>query len=877
MVDAALFDMFRSEVLLHLDVLVGGVEQIATRDLDDSTVEKLARAAHSIKGAARIIDVSSGVRIAEALEQYFDLVRGGKLVMQRPDAATLQRGLDLVRTLAGRDLTELDSWMQQSAPVVDKIVTAIAALRQVRPAPAATPVRATAPVAPGTSWTDDSLADLFRVEVESNCAALTAGLLVLERDPAAGVASLMRAAHSIKGAARIVDVDLAVGLAHAMEDCFVAAQDGRIVLRSEDIDALLRTVDVILTITRESDFETWQQTHAAPTASLVRELAAISAARQQTVAPARPTRAAHTNPTPAAAARVVRVTVDNINRLMNLAGESLVEARRLEPFASSLHKLGQRQTQLADLIGEIGFHLQGTADDRVQALVTAARQRALECRDTTMEKMSEIDAYAQRAEDLTERLYRAAIASRMRPFADALHGFPRMVRDLARKLDKQVELEIVGELVGVDRDILERLEAPLNHLLRNSIDHGFEPPAERVAAGKAATGKLRLEARHWAGMLTVTVSDDGRGIDLARLRARIVRRGLLDAAVAEGLGENEVLDYLFVSGFSTSDEVTEVSGRGVGLDVVRSVVEEVGGSVRLSSKLGEGTTFQLQLPITLSVVRGVLVEISGEPYAFPMIRIERIVTVLRSEIRTLESRQYFLLGERSVGLVSGCEILGLPASDALPELVPVVVLSDRAHLVGVAVDRFLGEHDLVIRALDPRLGKVADISAAAIMADGSPVLVIDVEDMVRSIVRLLQQGQLSGIGRPAETTARLRILVVDDSIIVREVQRQLLANRGYEVAVAVDGMDGWHALRDSSFDLVITDVDMPRMNGLELVRSIKQDPGMRNTPVMIVSYRDRDEDRARGLEAGANYYFTKSDFHETALLQAVAELIGHPA
>lgn len=329
---------------------------------------KLSRAAHSIKGAARIIDVSSGVRIAEALEQYFDLVRGGKLVMQRTDAATLQCGLDLVRTLAGRDLTELDSWMQQNALIVDDVVTAIAALRQAKPTPAPAPVRATGPAARGSSWTDDSLADLFRVEVESNCAALTAGLLVLERDPAAEVASLMRAAHSIKGAARIVDVDLAVGLAHAMEDCFVAAQDGRIVLRSEDIDALLRTVDAILAITRESDFETWQKTHAAPTADLVRELAAIATAQQQTAAPARPTLAAPTNPTPATAARVVRVAVDNINRLMNLAGESLVEARRLEPFASSLHKLGQRQTQLADMIGEIGFHLQGSVDDLGRAV-----------------------------------------------------------------------------------------------------------------------------------------------------------------------------------------------------------------------------------------------------------------------------------------------------------------------------------------------------------------------------------------------------------------------------------------------------------------------------------------------------------------------------
>jgi two-component system sensor histidine kinase and response regulator WspE len=563
---------------------------------------------------------------------------------------------------------------------------------------------------------------------------------------------------------------------------------------------------------------------------------------------------------------------------MNLAGESLVEARRLEPYVASLHKLGQRQAQLAELIGEIALQLQDAdLDKRVLSLVAAARARALECRHTTMERMTEIDAYARRAEDLTERLYRAAITSRMRPFADGLHGFQRMVRDLSRRLDKQVDLTIVGDTIGVDRDILEKLEAPLNHLLRNSIDHGLESPAQREAAGKPPRGQLRLEARHWAGMLSVTVSDDGRGIDLARVRDRVVQRGLVDAAVAAGLGEAEVLDYLFVSGFSTSDAITEISGRGVGLDVVRSVVEEVGGSVRVSSELGKGTTFHLQLPITLSVIRGVLVEISGEPYAFPMIRIERIVTVPRKQIRTLESRQYFMLEDRSVGLVSGHEVLDLPPTRTDDELVPVVVLSDRAHVCGVAVDRFLGEHDFVIRALDPRLGKVADISSAAILIDGSPVLIIDVEDMVRSIVRLLEQGQLGGIARPKQAAAAPRILIVDDSITVREVQRQLLANRGYEVAVAVDGMDGWHSLRDQDFDLVITDVDMPRMNGIDLVRSIKQDARLRDTPVMIVSYRDRDEDRQRGLEAGANYYLTKSGFHDVALLEAVADLIGEPA
>jgi two-component system, chemotaxis family, sensor histidine kinase and response regulator WspE len=377
-------------------------------------------------------------------------------------------------------------------------------------------------------------------------------------------------------------------------------------------------------------------------------------------------------------------------------------------------------------------------------------------------------------------------------------------------------------------------------------------------------------------MLIVTVADDGRGIDPVRVRERIVRRGLVDAEVAVGLSDTEVLDYVFVPGFSTAAEVTEISGRGVGLDVVRSVVQEVGGTVRISSTVGEGTSFHLQLPITLSVIRAVVVEIAGEPYAFPLMRIERIVQVPMSELRTLENLQYFVLEGKNVGLVQARQVLELDgAPPATGDTLPVVVLSDRTRLCGVAIDRFLGEHDLVIRPLDPRLGKVADVSAAAVMTDGSPLLIVDVEDMVRSIVRLLQGGQLGKVAR-GDVTARKKkhVLIVDDSITVREVQRQLLANRGYDVTVAVDGVDGWHMIQGGGFDLVISDVDMPRMNGIELVRSIKQDPRLRETPVMIVSYKDREEDRRRGLDAGANYYLTKSDFHDDTLLQAVHDLIG---
>jgi two-component system sensor histidine kinase and response regulator WspE len=324
--------------------------------------------------------------------------------------------------------------------------------------------------------------------------------------------------------------------------------------------------------------------------------------------------------------------------------------------------------------------------------------------------------------------------------------------------------------------------------------------------------------------------------------------------------------------------VTEISGRGVGLDVVQDMVKSVGGVVRVASRVGKGTRFTLQLPITMSVIRALLVRIAGEPYAFPLNRIDRIVRVPRDEVRRLEGRPHFLIDDQLVGLVDAVQVLELPETGRAEDPMAVVVVSDRNHRFGMIVDAFLGERDLDVRPLDPRLGKPPDINSASVLDDGWPVLIVDVEDLVRSIDNLLGNRRLRSPAGPSAASrakkADKRILVVDDSITVRELERQLLEGRGYAVDVAVDGVDGWNAVRVGDYHLVISDVDMPRMDGIGLVRSIKQDPKLKSTPVVIVSYKDREEDRMRGLDAGADGYLTKSSFHDRTFLDAVADLIG---
>jgi two-component system sensor histidine kinase and response regulator WspE len=331
-------------------------------------------------------------------------------------------------------------------------------------------------------------------------------------------------------------------------------------------------------------------------------------------------------------------------------------------------------------------------------------------------------------------------------------------------------------------------------------------------------------------------------------------------------------------GFSTASTVTEVSGRGVGLNIVHDMARQVGGSVHVTTHLGRGTAFHLQLPLTLSVIRAVIVDIGGEPFAFPHNRIDRLLRVPRAGLDSLENRQFVTVDGRNVGLVLATQLFDLPAATPKnDEDLPVLLISDAAGLYGLIVDAIRGEQDLVVRPLDPRLGKVPNVSALAILDDGEPAWIADIEDLMRSMDHLIQTGTLRRC-ESVKTGAkrRKRILVVEDSITVREVERQILRHHGYDVAVAVDGQEGWNVVRAEPFDLIITDVDMPRMNGLELIRAIRSHAALHDLPIIIVSYKDRPEDRLSGLEVGANYYLIKSSFHDNTFLQAVVDLIGGP-
>jgi two-component system, chemotaxis family, sensor histidine kinase and response regulator WspE len=567
-----------------------------------------------------------------------------------------------------------------------------------------------------------------------------------------------------------------------------------------------------------------------------------------------------------------------LNRLLALAGESLVESRRLVPFSESLLRLKRQQNELAQMLDRVRESLsREKSDGQTEGQVAHARAQLAQSREYLSRRLVELEEFHQRSTHLSHRLYDEALACRMRPFADGVHGFPRMVRDLARDLGKQVKLEIQGRNTFVDRDILEKLEAPLTHLLRNSIDHGIETPRMRRAAGKPDEGKIRLEARHSAGNLLITVSDDGQGIDVTELRNAIVQKAHTTAQAAEEMNESELLEFLLLPGFTMKETVTEVSGRGVGLDAVQAIVKEVRGSIRVKTALGHGTSFQMHLPLTLSIIRALLVEIGNETYALPLVHLNCALKIARSDIEVVGGRQHFRFEDQQIGLIAAIQIFGGQEQNHFGEQVSVVIIGNQPNRYGLITDKFLGERELVVQPLDSRLGKIKDISSGAILDDGSPVLIIDVEDLIRSVEKSIETGTLTHVqvaGSTEKQKKPKRVLVVDDSLTVRELEKKLLQTRGYEVEIAIDGMDGWNAVRMARFDLVISDVDMPRMDGIEFVTLIKKDSVLKSLPVMIVSYKDRPEDRRRGLEAGADYYLAKASFHDETLVRAVANLIG---
>jgi chemotaxis protein histidine kinase CheA/ActR/RegA family two-component response regulator len=716
------------------------------------------------------------------------------------------------------------------------------------------------------SWADDpELLATFRAEVEERVASLTAGLLQLETHPSPRqvVAGMFRDAHTVKGSARMMGLSGVLQVAHRCEDLLGAVRDERMPASRELIDLLLAACDGIGSALPGVDQPVPESHLEALADALDRAIAG-----EVVVLPQRPEPAVESvdeflddvRDFDKSRADSVRVATGKVYDLLDVVGEAELDARRVGRTSGVLDALTAEHSRwlrtLRDTIA--------ASDPAGESAVALSRLLAVgEQIGTTTRELREV---AEDAHDRLAQVRDGAMGLAMVPVRRVVAGLPRVVRDVAAASGKDVQLVLVGEDVELDKQVLDGVSDALKHLVINAVDHGCEQTVDRIAAGKPAQSTVTVSARAAGGTVVIDVADDGAGIDEDAVRAAAIARGVLPAdSAATGAA---LLDVLFTPAFSTMSRVTETSGRGVGLDVVRSSVEGLGGTVEVRTSAGAGTTFTVSLPVTLGVLHCLIACVGDERYALPVPGIVESISLKDLPVHSLAGQPVVMRHGQTVPLLDLGAALG-HTGDRDSRAAIVVRHGDRQ--AAWAVDRLDGELEVVVKDLGPFLGRLPLVSGATIDGDGTVVCLVDLRELGVDAGAPARTHSETRVDAP---TDRPRILVVEDSVGVRELERVILEGAGYEVVTAVDGTDGAAKLADRPADLVLSDVEMPGMDGFALTRTIRRTNGWEHVPVVIMTSRGSDEDQKAGLEAGASAYLLKTEFDQDQLVETVRRLVG---
>jgi two-component system chemotaxis sensor kinase CheA len=462
------------------------------------------------------------------------------------------------------------------------------------------------------------------------------------------------------------------------------------------------------------------------------------------------------------------------------------------------------------------------------------------------------------------------------PSATLMASFPKLVRDLCRDLGKEADLVMHGEEVEIDKRILEQMKDPFIHLLRNCVDHGIEAPERRVRLGKPAGGTITLTVSRVGGSkVEILVVDDGAGINTEKVKESAVKHGFLSADDARRMGDPEAQALIFQAEVSTSPMITRLSGRGLGLAIVREQAEKLGGTVSVENHPGRGTRFRLLLPSLLATFRGVLIEVAGRVFVVPTAHVECVARVRVGDIQTVEGRETIALSGRAVALVRLADLLALPRADSTEDpssTAPILVLGLGEQRLAFAVDAIMDEQEVLVKPLRKPLSRVRNIAGATVLGSGRVAPILNVADLLKSARKSGGAARVAAVAKPAEAGAR-SLLVVEDSITSRLLLKGILESAGYKVTTAVDGLEAFTLLRAERFDLVVSDVEMPRLNGFDLTARIRADKKLSELPVVLVTALERREDRERGIDVGADAYLVKSSFDQSNLLDAVRRLV----
>jgi len=786
-----------------------------------------------------------------------------------------------------------------------------------------------------TDKNDDFLKKLlatFRLEAEEHLRAMSSLLLALESSSGADesqaqVETLFREAHSLKGAARAVNLSPIEAVCQSLEDVLAALKNRRIAPSADLFDALHQVVDglggmLADATSPQADFDNGR---IASFTTLLKR------AQEGRAVPGRPAAA---TPVPPPVQRLGKgkskkkkpevgtSTAETVNAVPTAPWEreSMAHAVTVRVATAKLDTLLLQTEELLSVKYAVGQRadelraLGGTLNALKKEWAIAYRdargmQRALEKAGGRNGTTGGVEKQRPEMKKLIEALERGDLLARsfdnqvsllaeaveqdrrmlggmvdnllgdmkkilMLPFVSLLELFPKLVRDLSRDKGKEAELLVQGAEIEIDKRILEEMKDPLIHLVRNAIDHGIEKPAERRRKGKAPGGRLSIAiAAKNGGKIDILVSDDGAGIDAVKVRSAAIKQGVITREDAEKLNGQETLALIFRSGVSTSPIITDLSGRGLGLAIVREKVEKLGGTLSVESRSDAGTSFRIVLPLTLATFRGLLVHVNERVFVLPAASVEQVVRVKEDDVKTVENRETIQLDGRTLALVRLADVLELPRRAAKEEVASgaaAVVLGLGAERIAFRVDAVQGEQEILVKSLGAPLMRVRNIAGATILGTGMVVPILNVPDLMKSAVKAAAPAAVA-----VEETAAQRksILVAEDSITARTLLKNILEAAGYDVKTAVDGAEAFALLKTEKFDLAVSDVEMPRMNGFDLTAKIRADKGLSELPVVLVTALESREHRERGIDVGANAYIVKSSFDQSNLLEVIGRLI----
>jgi two-component system chemotaxis sensor kinase CheA len=722
----------------------------------------------------------------------------------------------------------------------------------------------------------------FKMEATEHYRTILNELVELEKNPPAPelqslIETIFREIHSIKGAAMAVNQHDIGRLCQGIESIFHKAKQGKFTLTSPHFEALYKAADLLgvmfseiettkksidstllLQIIKRLDaFTTGQELPDSTPIPDSHEITGASEKQEQPEPVSLSTlisdqKTIQTEPSPAEISGQIRIPKT----------DQIPTQDTVRIATSKLRKLLYEAEIFISIKAAFEFYIREIKKLQINELSVISKE---------MDQLQH--ALSRSVDDLLLNIKTTLLF----PFSTVLDIIPKIVRDLGKEYKKEINLVILGGEIEIDRRILEEINNPLIHLIRNCIDHGLETPKIRKKAGKHPDGILEVIVRQDTGrQITVTVRDDGSGIDREKVIQSAIKAGIVSRESGDRMTDAEVFRLIFKSGISTSPFITDISGRGLGMAIVAEKVSKLGGSIDVDSVPGQGTTFTIKLPVTIANFRGVVVEVNDRFFIIPTTSVEKAVRIRKNEIRSVQSKQFILLSDESISLVRLSDILEIPVGKSKKlEEIPILILVAGQDRIAFGVDQVHGEMEVTVRDMGPQLVHVRNISGVTILGSGMVVPIINIPELMDSAAHFTKGETVTQVSEGEETPEKLqkRVLVAEDSITMRSLLRNILESAGFMVKTAVDGMEAYQLMQKEFFDLLVTDIEMPRMNGFELTTRIRHDNLLSAIPVILVTALDSPDDRQRGMESGANAYIVKGSFEQSNLMEMIHRLI----